>query len=84
MGIEVLQLIRRQPGHGQRLCHAAARAVAIFRARGDVIGIGTGAVAHHFGQRHGAARQGVVQSLQHQGARALAHDKAVAARVEGA
>jgi hypothetical protein len=50
----------------------------------SVIGIGAGAVAHHFRQRHGAARQGMVQPLQHQGACAFAHHEAVSARVEGA
>ena len=51
--------------------------------RGDVIGIARQAVADHFGVDLRAARLGVLIFLEHDDARALAHDEAVAVLVVG-
>ena len=52
--------------------------------RGDVIGVARQAVADHLGIDFRAARLGVLIFLEHDDARALAHDEAVAVLVVGA
>jgi hypothetical protein len=52
--------------------------------RGDVIGIARQAIADHFGIDLRAARLGMLVFFQHDDARALAHDEAVAVLVIGA
>ena len=62
---------------------ACAPPTASGMRRGDVIGVAGVAVAHDLGIDLRAARLGVLIFLQHEDARALAHDKALPARVEG-
>ena len=64
--------------------HAALRACALRGDAGHVIGVGTHAVADHFGQDLCAARLGELQLLKNQDAGAFADDKAVAILVKGA
>ena len=52
--------------------------------RGDVIGVARQAIADHFGIDFRAARLGMLIFLEHDHARALAHDEAVAVLVIGA
>ena len=69
---------------GQGNFHTAAGAVAIFRAGGDVVRIGGGAVTHHLCQGRGTACQGMLQRFKHQHAGALPHHKAIARGIKGA
>ena len=84
MGVQMLHVLRREARLRQRGPHAARGAVTIFGARGDVVRVGRRAVTHQLGQRLGAACQRMLQRLDHQHARALAHHKAVALRIERA
>ena len=51
--------------------------------RGDVIGVARQAIADHLGIDFRAARLGMLIFLEHDDARALAHDEAVAVLVIG-
>ncbi len=83
VGIEVLHLRRLDACLAQSQLHRTARAVAILGSGGEVIGVGTGAVADQLDDRRGTASQRVLQRFDHQYAGALAHDEAVAIAVEG-
>ena len=82
--VQVLHVLRREARLCQRGPHAARGAVTVFGAGGDVVRVGRRAVAHQLGQRLRAPRQRMVQRLDHQHARTLAHHKAVALRIEWA
>ncbi len=72
-----------QPRLLQRHFHRAIGARAFGVRRGDVIGVARQAVADHLGIDLRAARLGVLIFLEHDHARALAHDEAVAVPVVG-
>ena len=82
--VDVVDVGRRDAGVGDRLLHAARRALAARRRRRDVEGVGAGAVADHLAEDAGAAGLGVLERLQHQDAGALRHHEAVAVAVERA
>ena len=60
----------------------ALQAFAIGRRRCHAVGVRGRAIADDFGERRRAARQRMIQRLDHQNGGALAHDEAVALRVE--
>ncbi|VFS92894.1 Uncharacterised protein [Raoultella planticola] len=64
--------------------HGPTRAVTVFRASGQVISIGAGAVADQLCQRGGTARQRVFQRLNHDKPGAFSHHKTIAVAVKGA
>ena len=66
----------------ERLLHGAADALAVGRGGRHVVGVTRGAVAGHLGDDAGAARERMLERLQHDRARALAGDEAAAAHVE--
>ena len=72
------------PASFSALSDRARRAAAAGVGRGDVEGIGAGAVAEQLAERLGAARLGHLGGLEHEHGRALAHHEAVAPRVERA
>ena len=78
VGVDVVDLARRDAGPAQRRGHATERAVAILRRRGDVVGIAGQAVADQLGINAGAAALGVFVFFQHDRTSALAHHEAVA------
>ena len=82
MGVDVVDLIRVDPGVGQGLADAGDRAPALVMAVGDPEGVGRGAVADDLAVDPGPARLGVLQLLENQHARPLAEDEAVAVAVE--
>ncbi|MNI62163.1 hypothetical protein D3C73_1174690 [compost metagenome] len=84
MGIEVLDIRRLNAGLSQGRHHGAACAVAIFGTGGEVIGVGTGAIAHQLHYGGGAPGQGVFQGFNHQDPGPFAHDKPIAVDIEGA
>ena len=71
------------PGLLQRHFHRPVGARALGMRRGDVIGVARQAVADDLGVDFGAARLGMLIFLEHDHARALAHDEAVAVLVVG-
>ncbi|MNP22621.1 hypothetical protein D3C76_1153020 [compost metagenome] len=79
----MLHIGRADSGLAQRLFHRTPSAVAVFRARRQMVGIGTGAITHQFRQGLGPACQGMFQRFDHQHAGTLGHDKAIAITVEG-
>ena len=83
MRIQVLDLGRLDTGLAQCLLHGTTSTIAIFRAGGHVIGVGTGAVADQFGEWRGTTGQGMFQLLDHQQAGTLAHDKTITGLIEG-
>ena len=84
MGIDVVDLGRVHFSTAQRGLHAAHRAFALGRRRGDVVGVGVGPVADHLGVDGGAVALGKLQFFQDDDARTLGHDEAVPVLVEGA
>ena len=84
VGVDVVDVRRVDPGLADGALHGAKAAVAVVGGRGDVEGVAGEAVADHLGVDLRAARLGVLQLLEHQGAGALAHDEAVAVLVIGA
>ncbi|MNQ80061.1 hypothetical protein D3C85_950260 [compost metagenome] len=82
MGIEVLDIRRLNAGLSQGRHHGAACAVAIFGTGGEVIGVGTGAIAHQLHYGGGAPGQGVFQGFNHQDPGPFAHDKPIAVDIE--
>ena len=75
VGVDVVDVARRDAGALDRRGHAAERAVAVGGRRGDVEGVARHAVADQLGIDLGAARLGVLVLLQHDDAGALAHDE---------
>ena len=83
VGVDVAHLLRRNAAVGQRHGHGFGAAAAVRKGGGDVVSVAGGAVAHHLGVDFGPPGPGVLQLLQKQHARALAHDEAAALRVKG-
>ena len=82
VGIDVSDLRRLDTGGIDRQPHAALQAFAIGRRRRHAVGVRRGAIADDFGERRRAARQRMIQRLDYQNGGALAHDEAVALRIE--
>ena len=72
-----------KPDALQRHLHGAEAAIAVFRRRGDVIGVARQAIAFHFAIDLRAARLGMLVLFEHHDAGALAHHEAVAVLVVG-
>ena len=83
MGVDIIDLRRRDPGAPDRGAHAAIGAVAVLGGRRDMMRIARHAVADQLGVNLGAAPSGVLEFLQHDNAGALAHDEAIAIAVIG-
>src|SRR5690606_29086302 len=83
VGVDVIDVLGIDAGVGQRRDHALARALAVFRRRGDVIGIAALAHADQLAVDLRAARLGVFVFLQHQHAGAVGQHEAVAVLVPG-
>ena len=71
-----------ETGVVERELHACSRTGAAGDGRGDVVGVGVAAVAEHLAVDRGAARQRVLQRLEHGEARALGDHEPVAGGVE--
>ena len=84
VGVDVVDVVRRDAGALDRRVHAAERAVAVLGRRRDVEGVARQAVADQFGVDLRAARLGVLVLLEHDDAGPLAHHEAVAVLVVGA
>ncbi len=84
MGVDVVHLIGRETGGFQRAVHRGAQALALGVGHRDVVGVGGGGVGGDFAVDARAALFRVLQRLEHEHARTLAHDEAVAAHREGA
>ncbi len=82
MGVQMLDIGRRDVGLCQSDIHRAPGAVAVLATGCHVERIGRRAVADQFGDRLRAARQGMIQFLEHHDAGAFAHDEAVAVAIE--
>jgi hypothetical protein len=72
VGVDVVDLGGIDAGALDRHLHAAEAAIAIFRRRGDVIGVAAQTVADDLGVNLGAAGLGVLVLLEHDDAGALA------------
>ncbi len=83
MGVDVVDIVRRQAGALQRHRHAAVRAIAIFRRCGDVVSVTGKAVTDDFGINLCAARLGMFQLLQNDDAGTFAHDETVTVAIIG-
>src|SRR4030081_4005245 len=83
MGIDVVELGRRDAGALERHGHAAIGAVAVLGRRRDVIGVARQPVADELGIDLRAAAARMLVFLQHHDAGALAHHEAVAVLVVG-
>ena len=84
MGVDVLNVVDRAPGVGDRVAQRAGRVLARWIRLGNVVGVRRQAVARHLGQDRGASAQGVLELFEHQNRRALAQHDAVARCVERA
>ena len=84
VGVDIVDVARLHPRLLERHPHRDLGALALGMRRGDVIGVARQAVADDLGIDFRAACLGVLIFLEHHHARALAHDKAVAALVVGA
>ncbi len=83
MGIDIVDAGRRDPGSLDGGHHAPEGAVAVLGGGRDMVGVAGQAVADDLGVDPGVARQRVVETFQHDAARALPHDEAVAVAVVG-
>src|SRR3546814_7852070 len=63
--VDVVDIAGIQPGALQRRLHRQEAAVAVFRRRGDVVGVAGQAVADHLCIDRRAARLGVLELFQH-------------------
>ena len=66
--VEVLNRRRAKAGVVQRRSHHPLDAVAVFGRRGEVVGIGTHAIADQFGQDVGSSRDRLPDLFEHQDA----------------
>ena len=80
----MLHLDRRDAGLTQRNLDGAARTIAVLRPGSHVIGVRCRAIADQFGNRCGAAAQGMVERFDDHDTGAFAHDEAVAVTIEWA
>ena len=83
VGVDVIDVLGVGPGPFQRRFHAPLGAAAVFRRRGNVMGVAGQAEADDLGHDIGAAGLGVLQLFEHQGPGPVAHDEAVAVLVPG-
>ena len=83
MGVDVIDVLRRQTRvlHGGD--HAAPGAVSVVPGGHGVEGVVVAGAARHLRQNDGVSFQGVFLGLQNQGGAALAHHEAVPLRVKG-
>ena len=84
VGVDVVDLLRGDAGVGEGSGHRRGLTLAIAAGGREVVGVGARAVAPDRPQYPRAARAGGIAALEHEHSRALAHHKAVAARVERA
>mmetsp|Transcript_4603 Transcript_4603/g.8709 ORF Transcript_4603/g.8709 Transcript_4603/m.8709 type:complete len:344 (+) Transcript_4603:466-1497(+) len=84
MRVHVVHLRALHASISQRLLNAHGHALAGWVGLRHVVRIARVATPQNLRVNLGSARLGVLQALQHQHARALAHDKAVAVCVPGA
>ena len=84
MRVDVVDVHGIQARVGQRDLHRPRAAAAVRARRRDVVRVTAGAVAAQGAEDRRAARAGRVARLEHEHARALAHDEAVTAVVERA
>ena len=84
VGDDVVHLLRLQSGRSQGAAHGPGRHLPRGFRGGDVVGVAGEGAPGQLGVDAGAAGQGVLQPLHHQGHRPLAEDEAVAVAVEGA
>ena len=84
VGVDIVDVAWGQPGLAERHAHRIFGAHPVGVRSGDVIGVARQAVSDHLGINGRAARLGMLIFLQHDNARALAHDEAVAVPVIGA
>jgi len=84
MGVDVVNIFRRKSGALQRHLHGAEPAIAVFGRRGDVIGVAGKSIADNLAINFRAARFRSLIFFEHDKARPLAHEKAVAILVIGA
>src|SRR5215472_5444090 len=82
--INVVDIGGRDAGAPNCGAHAAKRAIAVLRRRGNVVGIPGEAITDKLAVDASAAPLRVLIFLQHDGARALAHDEAVTIAIVGA
>ena len=78
----MLDLGRLNPRLTNRRLHRAPGPAAIFRPRGQVIGISRGAIPHQLNNRFSSARQSMFQRFNHQNPCALAHHKPIAVTIK--
>src|ERR1700743_2565582 len=79
----MLDVAAPEVGLPQCRLHRASSSVAIFRAGGDVIGIGCGAVAHDLGDGLGTTLESMFELFNNEDTCAFAHNEAVPVPVEG-
>ena len=84
VGVDVVDVLDRDPGPFHRRLHGAIGAVAVLGRGGDVPGVARHAVADDLGVDLRAARPGVFVFLEDDDPGALAHDEAGMAPVIGA
>src|SRR3954468_13007107 len=84
MGIDIVDLRRRDACALDRCVHATQRAVAVLGGGGDVIGGSPETIPDYIGIDLGSASLGVLIGFEYDDAGAFAHDKAVAISVVGA
>jgi len=82
--VDILDLVRRDPGVLEGPPHDADRPVAVGGRGGDVERVARHPVADHLGVDPGVALQGPAELLQDEDARPFAHDEPVALGVERA
>src|SRR5262249_47410797 len=81
MRVDVVDILGVAAGPLERGAHGALRSAPVRCRRGDVIGIAREAIADDLGIDLGATPLGVLELLQDDDARTLAHDEAVAVAV---
>ncbi|MCY1415236.1 hypothetical protein D9M71_307100 [compost metagenome] len=84
VGIDVLHLLRIQPGIAQGILHAACGTFAGLRRRGHVVGVAAHAEADQLGIDARATGTGMLELFQHQGAGTVGQHETVAITVPGA
>ena len=82
MHVDVVDVLRLQAGVFQRSLHHQFGTEALGMGGGDVIGVGTHALAHHLGIDLGTTGLGMLQFLEDEAAGTLGHHKPVAALAE--
>src|SRR5215471_91428 len=83
VGVDVVDVGRRELRALQRHLHRAISAAAVFRRRSYVMGVAGQTIAFHFAIHVRSTRFGVLVLLEHDDAGSCAHDKAVTVLVIG-